>query len=299
MGAFARAPHPEFDQALVQGHSGCEVALHRTERSVSVEKRATDPAYSNRLERQIAKQKQWADELPLTFVRVPRVLEEGARAGCYFARMEYVYFLDSVRFFETASRSTIDQVARMIFETVDYEVSRSPLCAVPASVFLRKLDDVAEALRRQQAFEHHASAVAALRQWFDSRAGLELPLGLCHGDLTFSNLMLSSDAQSLALIDFLDSFLESPIVDLAKLQQDTRFCWTLFVSQPQADRTRFRQVMAYIDALLCRRYGGQAWYARNIDALQCLNLLRIAPYAKDMRTHRFLQQCLQSLKLQP
>jgi aminoglycoside phosphotransferase (APT) family kinase protein len=178
-------------------------------------------------------------------------------------------------------------------------VSRSTATLVPTAVFLRKLDDVASAIERQGVAAVYEAAVSSLRRWFADRRGLDLPVGVCHGDLTFSNVLVSSDAKALALIDFLDSFLESPALDLVKLRQDTQFGWSAFIGPQRMDRTRFMQIMGYIDGQLRERFAAMPWYRDCIDALQCLNLLRIAPYAQDADTHRFLHRCLQTVALQP
>ena len=51
-------------------------------------------------------------------------------------------------------------------------------------------------------------------------------LGPCHGDLTFGNMLWDGEG-FLWVFDFLDTFLEAPIMDLVKLRQDTLGRWTL------------------------------------------------------------------------
>ena len=45
---------------------------------------------------------------------------------------------------------------------------------------------------------------------------IEIPMGKCHGDLTFSNILFNGN--NYYLIDFLDSFIESPLLDLVKIE---------------------------------------------------------------------------------
>jgi hypothetical protein len=49
--------------------------------------------------------------------------------------------------------------------------------------------------------------------------------GYCHGDMTFENIIVADE--EVYLIDFLDSFADAPIVDHAKILQDS-FCYWSF-----------------------------------------------------------------------
>ena len=48
---------------------------------------------------------------------------------------------------------------------------------------------------------------------------LNIYKNVCHGDLTLSNLIFKNN--EIYCIDFLDSFIDSPIIDLVKLKQDS------------------------------------------------------------------------------
>lgn len=293
--AFANAHLPDQMMRLLPGHSGCSVTLLKVGKTVLVEKRAVDPDYSPRLRRQIDKQRSWATQLPLPFVRIPRIIEDGDDRGHYFARMEYVYFQNCSDFFSIAGRSSLDRLGELLCRCIDFEISGSVIESISAEPLIDKLDSIVESLRYNNHLQLYSKRIAETRSLLSSRTHLELPLGQCHGDLTFSNIMLSSDGTSIALIDFLDSFLESPIVDLAKLQQDTRFCWTLQLLDDQVDRIRFKQSMAYLQRIISNHYAPLSWYTDNIDLIQTINLLRIAPYAKEQRIHDFIIKSLQSL----
>ena len=73
--------------------------------------------------------------------------------------------------------------------------------------------------------QYYAGSMIVLQQKL-SRA-ISIPIGFCHGDLTFSNIMFALDDNQVGLIDFLDSFIETPLIDLVKLRQDTHFHWTI------------------------------------------------------------------------
>ena len=56
---------------------------------------------------------------------------------------------------------------------------------------------------------------------------IKLPINICHGDLTLCNILIKNKEKNIFLIDFLDSFLESPIVDMVKIRQDTKYKWCI------------------------------------------------------------------------
>ena len=49
-------------------------------------------------------------------------------------------------------------------------------------------------------------------QIFDKIECIKIPIGICHGDLTFSNILFNGN--NYYLIDFLDSFIEYPLMDI-------------------------------------------------------------------------------------
>ncbi|MFQ3675337.1 MAG: hypothetical protein SNJ64_02185 [Endomicrobiia bacterium] len=54
---------------------------------------------------------------------------------------------------------------------------------------------------------------------------IEVPIGYCHGDLTLCNVFYDITSCNFILIDFLDSYLESPLCDLVKIYQDINHKW--------------------------------------------------------------------------
>jgi hypothetical protein len=287
-------PEPELH---VQGHSGCEVKLIRKDGLVFIEKSSQDSSYNSRLHKQIQKQKSYGDANRLPYVRIPRILEERETDGLVTARMEYVYFLDSLDYFTTASIVDVDLVVWMIVSYIDTEVRESEIVDVDPHIFLEKLKGIEIALESNGQIGSYQQHIRSLESTIRESGCIRLPVGRCHGDLTFSNIMIASDSGAIALIDFLDSFIESPIVDIAKVRQDSRFCWSLTMAARLGDPVRFRLVMQYIDTKVSEHYSGHDWYARNIDLILALNLLRIAPYAKRKDIHEFLLHSMSSLEL--
>lgn len=113
-----------------------------------------------------------------------------------------------------------------------------------------------------------------------------LPIGACHGDFTLSNVLvltplsgdglpLSPRAQTkdtfrIALIDFLDSFVESPLADMAKLCQDLKYGWTLrLLSTPKSIPNSSQEPQSPYEATL-----GDGLYLRSNEEKSIFSALK-------------------------
>jgi hypothetical protein len=117
---------------------------------------------------------------------------------------------------------------------------------------------------------------------------LSFPMGPCHGDLTLSNVILDP-VSGITLIDFLDTFLETPLQDVAKLKQDFVYGWS-FRNSPLP--------LSIKAEILCRHHFPKAiiqierMYPVQVNLLTLLTLARIAPYVKDEVTQQWLIRSL-------
>lgn len=114
-----------------------------------------------------------------------------------------------------------------------------------------------------------------------------IPISQCHGDFTLSNIIYGVD-KKIYLIDFLDTFINSFLIDYAKLIQDTFYCWSV----RNADKNTIikhkifgKIIMNNIDI---PNY-------RITDTLVKLNILRIVPYCYNLETEKWLVKTLRLL----
>lgn len=109
-----------------------------------------------------------------------------------------------------------------------------------------------------------------------------VPIGLCHGDLSLSNVLCgcARGHGDIELIDMIEGHVSSPVLDVAKLRQDTAHGWLLRLDSSGAMQERLRVA----DALIIREFSQYPWYAKSYSAYQRLNLARILPYLP--RGHR-------------
>jgi hypothetical protein len=122
----------------------------------------------------------------------------------------------------------------------------------------------------------------------DLPSELAFPMGNCHGDLTLSNVILDS-ASGISLIDFLDTYLETPLQDVAKLKQDFVYGWS-FRKNPSP--------LSIKAEILCRNHFPLAiiqierMYPKQVHILTLMTLARIAPYVRDNVTQEWLVRSL-------
>lgn len=281
----------------IQGHSGSDIRLDDSGGDITVVKSAPPGVASDRLRRQIDKQRRARAENELPYIRIPSVLGEEMLEGCYSATMEYVYFQNPVEYFNSVSTTGIAQFTEMLVGFVDATLDGSPSRLTSVDPFRAKVDEIARNLETGLRYYDYLEHLKRIDRHLDAIGSVVLPMGRCHGDLTMSNLLVAHDSTAIALVDFLDSFVESPLIDLAKIRQDTVFRWTLLMAKDSMDAVRYVQVMSHIDAEIERTYRPHSWYDANIDWMAGLNLLRIAPYAATSAVHDFLLSSLATTRI--
>jgi hypothetical protein len=122
---------------------------------------------------------------------------------------------------------------------------------------------------------------------------MELPVGSCHGDLTFSNILFNGN--NCYLIDFLDSFIETPLMDMVKIRQDSAYLWSTLMYEKSFDAPRLRMIAEKIDNQLVLEFQLFAWYNDFYDSFQLMNFLRILQYAHEEKVIGYLKKVIKSI----
>ena len=234
----------------VKGHSGCQIDVVREDGQLFVYKSSRDPKYLARLVLQAEKQRRAA--LPeLQHIRVPKIHAIDRTDGIVSVKMDYVYSKNFVEFFENAGFEQVGYLVDALIMYLEREIKDSPLSVVPCSVVTDKFVDVRAKTLANKSFEGDSEIEAmmdASQRVFDALTDMLIPVGTCHGDLTFSNILFNGN--NYYLIDFLDSFIESPLLDIVKLRQDTAWLWSQLMYVHPCDTIRLRIAFGKIDAEL-------------------------------------------------
>lgn len=182
---------------------------------------------------------------------------------------------DQARFMDIALTNLIEtQLDASKHVPVETSLINNKLNSVRALVGIKSLQNLLEQCERfLESFPDH----------------LIFPIGPCHGDLTLSNIILTHSSK-IVLIDFLTTFLETPLQDVAKLKQDFVYGWSFRTSTPPI------KVKAEIFCRLSTPCGitkVEARYPKQVAILTMMSLARIAPYVKDVATQIWLEQNLE------
>lgn len=280
----------------VKGHSGCDIEIVRDGLSLFIDKSTHDPRYAPRLFAQFEKQ-QRTFEQNNGRIRIPQIFEIKRTDDCVVARMEYVYSQNFIDYFETAGFEEINSFIECIVEFVENEIELSPMILVSSGVLLEKFCDVQAKVAQNQLFQNDLDVkrmMDAASEFFEALPStISLPVGQCHGDLTFSNILFSKS--NFYLIDFLDSFIETPLMDIVKLRQDSAYGWSKLMFSGTFDKTRLQIISTWIDNAIDSHFSKYAWYRDYYQCFQLMNYLRIMQYAKEEKVSAYLSETINQL----
>lgn len=114
----------------------------------------------------------------------------------------------------------------------------------------------------------------------------------CHGDLTLENIIVKSD--QLYVIDFLDSFFDSWLIDIGTLLQDVQMLWSYRYTD-ELDINALIRLMVFRDVLMDELDSIDSEISKEAYYALLLKLMRIVPYSKDERTMDFLTSRIDEL----
>ena len=277
----------------IQGHSGCDISIVTEDNELHIHKSTHDAGYVPRLVNQANKQIA-ASKTEYQHIRVPKIFEVQQSAADATIKMEYIYSKNFVEYFENAGFEQIKYLIGAIKYFIDLEINASTMQTVPSTILTDKMADVARKVEKNVHLKDDAEAQELVRLSSEvmNRVGdMEMPVGTCHGDLTFSNILFNGN--NYYLIDFLDSFIESPLLDIVKIRQDTAYLWSTLMYHKPFDKVRLSIISERIDSAIDEYFTGKyEWYRRYYMPLQLMNFLRILQYGKEEKVIAYLKRVI-------
>jgi hypothetical protein len=241
----------------------------------------TYPARCSRLPEQLHKQNTFKKCHPANF-DTPNILEHTDLS----ITMEYIDGISMISYITVATKEDLEYLTKCLEKLFTFNLEQCTIRTIPKDIFLEKLC----ALKPSLGFlgESFTSIVEEEINLL-LRDEVTLPEGLCHGDLTLSNILVKD--KTFFLIDFLAPFVSSPIQDFVKLRQDTRYFWSLH--RDSRENTSIKEKLLQVDNFLITLENDLG--LKHYKLFQIFNLLRILPYAKEEETKQFVAKSLVDL----
>jgi hypothetical protein len=268
----------------LQGYSGCGLYIKEDGDKLSVVKVSKNEDYNVRLLRQCEKQA----NARISGFKAPMILGQGFNdSGLFEFRMEYLNGLTLAEHFRTIRISEIGAIAErfisMIPEVYIYDIEA-------VTVFKKKIEDLNYTLESKSEQIKNAFLQLSEFDWkFCVRSG-------CHGDMTFENIII--DNNEVYLIDFLDSFYDSWMIDFAKILQDVECGWSYRYDKEKDENLQVR-LSIFLDYIIKRLLSLKdgKYLVLTIYHILLLNLIRILPYTKDTETVEYLDRQIEKISV--
>ena len=238
----------------LNGHSGCEVYLMREEHSF-VRKISSDVEYNQRLVSQMNKQGAFRNST----LKTPQIFNSGFMEDKFYFDMEYIR---GSNFHEFVQKENISNVKSKFATVIDFIETNTDLNESVKKDIQSKINN----LQIDSQYDRYRDYCLD----FDWN---KIYKSYCHGDLTFENLIISGD--EIYVIDFLDSFVDTKIMDYAKIFQELYCFW----SYRELDKNFNIKYIILDQMIQLDNFKKQASLK-----LLTLNLLRILPYANEHTT---------------
>jgi hypothetical protein len=243
------------------GLSGCKLEIISDK---VIRKYSSNQNYNGRLLTQIDKQYFFSRNI-FTNIDTPKIIQKHQNDLISFD-MEYVLGCDYYSYFSNASPNQITKIFLFFDEYFDFLIKNS------------HQDDsyTSKEKIKNKLFSFKSSKYCKLINFvikYLEEIEINIPKSFCHGDLTISNLLFHH--KKVYLIDFLDSYIDTFILDLIKLKQDLYYKWILEINN--INDLRIIQCFDYLWNYIEKKY--EQYINTDIfEVLDLVNFLRIEPY---------------------
>jgi hypothetical protein len=242
-----------------------------------------------RFENQIIKQLDFKENL---FFSKPKIYSFEKTNEEYICDMEYINGIDPIIYLGNCSNKELDLFAEKIIYFINNQIELSSYQSLDIKIFIEKIESINIDFYLKNKIKKY------INNFYFNKSFL-LPVGKCHGDFTISNMLFSN---KIYLIDFLDSFYESPLQDIVKIKQDTNYHWItkIYKSKEDIDLLKVKINLNYIDKKISIYFENFFWYKDLYKIFQIFNLIRILPYLKneDKEINNFLIKNIEKLMLE-
>lgn len=265
----------------LKGHSGCKLEILEDRDNVFVVKTSKDTKYNKRLKTQCEKQKKYRGVF-----KTPKVFyfkDSDVQLASFL--MEYISGLKLSDYLAVSSAESLKDIAEKIKTLIstknNYDINAR-------DIILLKIKDLKKII-----FSKNSIILKSIKKLEDFNWKYCIK-SECHGDLTFENIIFKDG--EFYLIDFLDSFYDSWLIDIAKIFQDLDCRWS-YRDYEEIDENLKARLFTLkeiiINYILSIKDGKNILIT--IYHFLLLNLLRILPYTKDKNTRNYLYKEIEKI----
>lgn len=283
----------------IKGHSNFEVKIIKYNNKYLIEK-SSDLRNADRLQRQIDKQISLYNENFLDNVNVPKVIKKIKSELKVYYIMEYISFSENViDFIYKGNCLKINWFYNQLINIVESYFRRCEIKRVNYKLLFNKINSIQRNITNNKLIKANKLKLVFnyLYENMEYISNQKIPIGICHGDLTFSNILVDNNRMQLYLIDFLDSFIESPLLDIVKIRQDTKYLWTLNLYNHNYDRNKTIIILNYLDKMIDKYFQKYDFYVNCYKYFQIINLLRVLQYSKNQTIANKLLENIFEIKI--
>jgi hypothetical protein len=287
----------QLPQIKMEGRSGCKLDVVKEGSHVIIKKYSSSVEYNKRLMKQANKQQNFYNNLPDNQIfSTARVIElhSSENALSWFS-MPYLFSEKYSNYLEQASTVDLKKLLNNLIEYFNFNIKSSTPQKIDVSIIASKIEELKLKVTDNIYATEKEYFFKILEYLKTNIPDMPLPVGTCHGDFTFSNILFGDN--KIYLLDFLDSFIESPLIDIVKIRQDTCFKWSVMLEKemPSHKKNKIVQTFNFLDreiASFCNNnLGLSMWYSY----LQVFNLLRIIPYLNNTAEIFFIEKSLRQI----
>ncbi len=266
------------------GYSGCKLELINNQDCLFVRKSTKHNSYNLRLKKQLKKQLNFKSST----VKTPQIYNYNYdENGLFYFDMEFISGKTLAEYTQDILITEIVDFIKCLFESIYFNSDEENPKA--KDIFNKKIKELEMKISNKTNL-YEAFNILKCFEW------TQIYKSPCHGDLTLENIIITYNKQ-IYLIDFLDSFYNSWMLDVAKLLQDLELKWSFRYVEPSATQSLRIEIAkeALIEEILKLENGDKKLFA--IYHLLLLNIIRIYPYTKDEKTFNFLDESVKKLVL--
>jgi tRNA A-37 threonylcarbamoyl transferase component Bud32 len=268
----------------IKGVSGCKLEVS----NLKIRKTSSGLNYNERLKSQVYKQSLFS-KISFSNIRVPKILELNYFNNLFYFDMEFIIGENPISHLLYCNVDDINKFNNNIQSFLSFLEKN----VIEEDINIFKIKNI-EKLKNLN-INNYSNFINFIIKRIENIKSKTYPKSICHGDLTLSNMICNKN--EIYLIDFLDSYIDTILIDLAKLKQDFYYKWTIgnLLILDQNEMIRISQILDKIWLDIENKFN-KFLKTEEFLIIEVMNLLRILPYIND-HMKSFIENKIKNTKL--